>query len=342
MDIPKPALESLREKLKKTEQQLPPDLLEKAESLLSVSDAASLESLSRYIEILTLIPFDNATEDTLDINRAKQVLDKNHYALSEVKDRILEYLSSLILNLEKGRNSSETPILCLVGLAGTGKTTLASSMAESLGRIFERIPFGGIGDVTSVRGQSRSLPNAEPGLIVKKLIHAKSKNPVILLDEIDRVVDVSRADIMGVFLEVLDPAQNMAFLDHYVDYPIDLSKVLFVATANNTTNISTAVLDRLEVIQMPSYSDEEKMSIGKNYLFPKIVERCGLDKGQIVFDETAWQTIIRPLGFDSGIRSLERTLEGIARKVARKIVEGSLNKNAIIRIDSTNVKEFIA
>ena len=342
MDIPKPALESLREKLKKTEQQLPPDLLEKAESLLSVSDAASLESLSRYIEILTLIPFDNATEDTLDINRAKQVLDKNHYALSEVKDRILEYLSSLILNLEKGRNSSETPILCLVGLAGTGKTTLASSMAESLGRIFERIPFGGIGDVTSVRGQSRSLPNAEPGLIVKKLIHAKSKNPVILLDEIDRVVDVSRADIMGVFLEVLDPAQNMAFLDHYVDYPIDLSKVLFVATANNPTNISTAVLDRLEVIQMPSYSDEEKMSIGKNYLFPKIVERCGLDKGQIVFDETAWQTIIRPLGFDSGIRSLERTLEGIARKVARKIVEGSLNKNAIIRIDSTNVKEFIA
>ncbi len=342
MDIPKPALESLREKLKKTEQQLPPDLLEKAESLLSVSDAASLESLSRYIEILTLIPFDNATEDTLDINRAKQVLDKNHYALSEVKDRILEYLSSLILNLEKGRNSSETPILCLVGLAGTGKTTLASSMAESLGRIFERIPFGGIGDVTSVRGQSRSLPNAEPGLIVKKLIHAKSKNPVILLDEIDRVVDVSRADIMGVFLEVLDPAQNMAFLDHYVDYPIDLSKVLFVATANNTTNISTAVLDRLEVIQMPSYSDEEKMSIGKNYLFPKVVERCGLDKGQIVFDETAWQTIIRPLGFDSGIRSLERTLEGIARKVARKIVEGSLNKNAIIRIDSTNVKEFIA
>ena len=340
MDTAKPAIEALREKIKKAN--LPSDLLERIEGLLSVSDSGNIEGFQSYIETLILFPFNSATEDTLDINRAKQVLDKNHYALSEVKDRILEYLSSLILNLEKGRNSSETPILCLVGLAGTGKTTLASSMAESLGRIFERIPFGGIGDVTSIRGQSRSLPNAEPGLIVKKLIHAKSKNPVILLDEIDRVVDVSRADIMGAFLEVLDPAQNMAFLDHYVDYPIDLSKVLFVATANNTTNISTAVLDRLEVIQMPSYSDEEKMSIGKNYLFPKVVERCGLDKGQIVLDETAWQTIIRPLGFDSGIRSLERTLEGIARKVARKIVEGSLNKDVIIRIDSTNVKEFIA
>lgn len=147
---------------------------------------------------------------------------------------------------------------------------------------------------------------------------------------------------MGVLLEVLDPSQNMSFLDHYIDYPVDLSKVLFVATANNTTNISTAVLDRLELLQMPSYTDEEKLNIGKNYLLPKVLERSGLNAGQIVFDENVWQTIIRPLGFDSGIRSLERTLEAIARKTARRVVEGSLGKDAIIRVDPTNVKEFLS
>ncbi|MEK9178454.1 MAG: AAA family ATPase [Patescibacteria group bacterium] len=340
MDKSNPAIESLREKIKKAN--LPPDLVERTESLLSVSDSGNLVNIQSYIETLTLVPFSNATEDILDINKTKEVLDKNHYGLLEVKNRILEYLSSLILNLEKGRNSSDTPILCLVGIAGTGKTTLASSIAQSLGRSFERIAFGGLGDVASLRGESRNLPNAEPGLIVKRLIHGKSRNPVLLLDEIDRVVEASRADVMGVLLELLDPSQNMAFMDHYIDYPIDLSKVLFVATANNSTNISTAVLDRLEVIQMPSYSDEEKENIGKNYLFPKIIERCGLERGQIVFDEAVWPLLIRPLGFDSGIRSLERTLEGIARKVARRIVEGNLEKSAIIRIDSSNVKEFLA
>ncbi|EKD86551.1 MAG: hypothetical protein ACD_37C00242G0003, partial [uncultured bacterium] len=161
------------------------------------------------------------------------------------------------------------------------------------------------------------------------------------LDEIDRVVEVSRADVMGVLLEVLDPTQNKAFVDHYVDYPFDLSQVLFVATANNTTNISTAVLDRLEVIQMPSYSDEEKLNIGKSYLLPKIIERSGLGVGQLVFDETIWPSIIRPLGFDSGIRSLERAIEGISRKAARMIVEGKIKKDAIIRVDSSNIKAFM-
>lgn len=175
MDSKDSAVAALKEKIKKS--QLPQDLMEKVESLLSITGSSNFESVAHYIDTLLLMPFNNTTPDTLDINKAKQVLDKNHYGLTQVKDRILEYLASLILNLEKNRNSSETPILCLVGLAGTGKTTLAYSIAESLGRSFERIPFGGIGDVTSLRGQSRSMGEAEPGLVVKKLISAKSKKP---------------------------------------------------------------------------------------------------------------------------------------------------------------------
>lgn len=210
-----------------------------------------------------------------------------------------------------------------------------------MGRNFERIPFGGMGDVRALRGQSRVFPDAEAGQIIKKIIHAKSKNSVILLDELDRVTEEARADIMGVLVELLDPEQNMNFVDHYVDFPVDLSKTLFIATANNTTNISTAVLDRLELIQMPSYSDEEKMVIGKSYLFPKIAQSSGLPQGMLIFDDSVWPLIIRPLGYDSGIRTLERTIEGISRKVARMLVEGQIKPNGIITINATNIKSFM-
>ena len=194
----------------------------------------------------------------------------------------MEYLSSLILNMQTS-NSTEikAPIICLVGLVGTGKTTLAYSIAEAMGRKFERIPFGGMGDAQALRGQSRTFSDAEPGQIIKKLVHAQSRNSVILLDELDRVSESARADIMGVLVELLDPEQNKAFTDHYIDYPFDLSHVLFIATANNTTNISTAVLDRLEIIQMPSYTDEEKKIIAKDYLFPKIENESGLPKTKL-------------------------------------------------------------
>lgn len=230
------------------------------------------------------------------------------------------------------------PILCLVGLAGTGKTTLAKSIAEALGKHFERIPFGGMADSRALRGQSKAFPDAEPGYIIKKLFHAQTKNPVILLDELDRVTESSRADIMGVLVELLDPEQNFAFTDHYIDYPFDLSNVLFVATANNTNNISTAVLDRLEIIQMPSYTDEEKIVIAKQYLFKKIRSEAGLTDQQLIIDETVWPGIIRPLGFDSGIRSLERTVEGLCRRVARQIVEG---KAQAIRVTDDNLKSYL-
>ena len=178
-------------------------------------------------------------------------------------------------------------------------------------------------------------------LLLKSLHILSSKNSVILLDEIDRVSDQARADIMGVLVELLDPEQNSAFTDHYIDYPFDLSHVLFIATTNNTTNISTAVLDRLEVIQMPSYSDEEKKIIGRNYLFPKIKRESGLSEMQLAIDDALWPTIIRPLGYDSGIRSLERTLETIVRRIAKMVVEKKLAKNANFAVTTENIKQLI-
>lgn len=298
------------------------------------------ESTATYVNWVTQLPWTMLTKDLLDLTAAKQILDKNHYGLTSVKDRVLEYLSSIILNIQNNPDHHilRAPVICLVGLAGSGKTTLAISIAEALGRKFERIPFGGIGDARVLRGQSRAYADAEPGAIIKKLVHAGSKNSVILLDELDRVAAEARADVMGVLLELLDPEQNKSFTDHYVDYPFDLSQVLFVATANNTTNISTAVLDRLELIQMPSYSDEEKVTIGKSYIFPKVRADTGLTETQIVIDESLWPSIIRPLGFDSGIRSLERTVQGICRKSARLIVE---KKAQAIKITDQNLRDFL-
>lgn len=297
----------------------------------------NFENFSNYVNCILSLPFNLETKDVLDLSIAKAVLDKNHYGLSNVKDLILEYLSSLILNINN-QNISRSPIICLVGLVGTGKTTLAYSIAQALGRKFGRIPLGGMGDASDLRGKSRGVIDAEPGLIVKSLINAQSKNCVILLDELDRVTDTGRKDIMGVLVELLDPEQNKSFVDHYVDYSFDMSKVLFIATANNTTNIATAVLDRLQIIQMPSYTDEEKTAIAKKYLFPKILAQTGLKDNQLTLDDTVWPTIIRPLGFDSGIRSLERAIEGVCRKVARLIVEGKAQQ---ITVNNENVKEFL-
>lgn len=325
------------------------DVLERIERLHmfktgnTTSNGYSIEydSLISYVNWLLRLPWELKSQDMLDLQKAKEILDKNHYGLTSVKDRILEYLATLALNMKNNNvdNALRAPILCLVGLAGTGKTTLASSIAESLGRRFERIPFGGMGDARSLRGQSRAFPDAEPGFIIRKLVSSQTKNCVILLDELDRVSEQGRSDIMGVLVELLDPEQNKAFLDHYINYPFDLSSVLFVATSNNTTNISTAVLDRLEIIQMPSYNDEEKMVISKKYLFPKIMQQTGLLANQLALGDDVWPLIIRPLGYDSGTRSLERTIEGICRRVARLIIEG---KTQSVSINSTNIKEFIS
>ncbi len=315
-------------------------LIRASAGFMSANYILEYESTSNYINWVIGLPWNTLSKDSLDLVNAKEILDKNHYGLEPIKSRILDYLATIILNLKNGgvNNIQHAPILCLVGLAGTGKTTLAKSISEALGKQFERIPFGGMADSLALRGQSRAFPDAEPGSVIKKLVHAKTKNPVILLDELDRVTEASRADIMGVLVELLDPEQNAAFIDHYIDYPFDLSHVLFVATANNTTAISTAVMDRLEIIQMPSYSDEEKIVIAKTYLFPKIRQQAGLLPQQMTIDDNSWAGVIRPLGFDSGIRTLERTIDNMCRKSARLIVEGKVQT---VVVNDSNIKEFL-
>ena len=339
MDSAHTVIEEL--KIKVSQASLPDEVEEKLLNLLKFSGSvADLENLISYINFVISLPFAKFSQDILDINRAKQILDKNHYGLQSVKDRILEYLSVLILHKQKAQeNNFHAPILAFIGLVGTGKTSLAYSIAEALGRSLVRIPFGGLGDPATLRGESRLRPDSEPGQIIKAIQSAKVSNPVILLDEIDRVAVEHRVDIMGVLVELLDPAQNQAFLDHYLDIPYNLSQVLFIATANNTGNIATAVMDRLEPIMMPSYSDGEKLIIGKNYLLPKAIDEAGIDKSMLTIDDASWPAILRPLGFDSGIRSLHRSLQAICRKVARKQVEGEMGP---FRISQENLGEYLS
>ncbi|MDO8573797.1 MAG: AAA family ATPase [Candidatus Daviesbacteria bacterium] len=339
MDSARSIIEEL--KIKVLQANLPSEISEKLLNLLKFTPSgAELEGVVNYINLVLSLPFEKYTQDILDLNRAKQILDKNHFGLQSVKDRILEYLSVLILHQQTRQiNEFHAPILAFIGLVGTGKTSLAYSIAESLGRPLIRIPFGGLGDPATLRGSSRIRPDSEPSQIIKAIKSAKVSNPVILLDEIDRVAEQQRVDIMGVLVELLDPAQNQAFMDHYLDFPYDLSQVLFIATANNTGNIATAVLDRLEPIIMPSYSDEEKLTIGKNYLLPKALTEAGINSGILNIDETVWPMILRPLGFDSGIRSLSRSLQTICRKVARKKVEG---ESGPFKITKENIGEFLS
>ncbi len=328
-----------------TQASLPADFKERLEEqmgrvetiIASTGYRPELDRDLEYIRFVSELPFARSSQDILDLHRAAEILNRNHYGLVTVKDRVLEYLSMLILNTHQGTRLKAS-VLAFVGLAGTGKTSLAYSIAESLGRQLIRLPFGGLGSVKELRGESRIRLEAEPGRLIKSIHATGYNNPVVLLDEIDRISEDARADVMGVLVELLDPEQNFAFMDYYIDYPFDLSKVLFIATANNTTNIATAVLDRLEVIEMPSYTDEEKITIGRQYILPKITKEAGVPQQMIVIDDNLWPDIVRPLGFDSGIRSLKRTIEGIVRKVAREMVEG---RQGPFRITAQNMAQYL-
>lgn len=297
------------------------------------------QSISKYLDWIISLPWYKESQDILDLQFAKEKLDEGHYGLDSVKERLLEYIS--VLALQKNRSPDQklrAPILLFVGLVGTGKTTLAKSIASVMGRELIRIPFGGLGDPLYLRGQSRIHPDAEPGAIIRGLAIAKTKNPVILLDEIDRVADDALNTIMGVLVELLDPEQNDRFSDHYIDYPFDLSQALFCATCNNTSRIATAVMDRLEPIQMPSYNDEEKIAIGRDYLLPKALIDSGLTANEITIVPEVWSNIVRPLGFDAGVRTLKRNIEGMCRKVAMLILSG---KEKQVTINEANVKFYI-
>ena len=324
---------------------LPPELKEKSQNMIQRLGrmarfgeySTEYEKTAHYVDWVVSLPWEKHSEDLLNLSNARQILDKNHYGLGNIKERVLEYLA--VLSLKKSdHNSSRAPILCFVGLVGTGKTTIASSIAEAMGRKFARIPFGGLGDPLDLRGQSRLRPDAEPGLIIKALRRTGTKNPVILLDEIDRVTEEGRSSIMGVLIELLDPEQNLAFQDHFIDYPFNLSEVLFITTCNNTSSISVAVMDRLEPIQMPSYTDEEKIAIAQKYVFPRVLQDSGLSPQMVKIEPDVWLKIVRPLGYDAGIRTLERTIEGLSRKIAKMVVEGK-GKNFLI--NSENIKDFL-
>jgi len=338
-------IETLRQQTQAA--QLPPGLQAKIDRMFtelerSVTSSNYFETSERirhYIDWVIKIPWRNAAAERLELNEAKQILDKHHYGLEDVKIRILEYLAVLKLGQQRDRQVGlRSPVLLLVGQAGTGKTTFAKSIAEAMDRPLVRIPFGGLGSARDLRGQSRLHLEAEPGQVIKSLIRAGVTNPIVLLDEVDRVTEENRGDVMGVLLELLDPEQNSAFLDYYVDFPVDLSKVLFVATCNNTTHIATAVLDRMEPMMMPSYNDEEKMMIAKNYLLPRALDEANLSSSNIEFEEIVWPQIIRPLGYDSGIRTLQRTIQGIVRKVAKISIEQNI---PTVKISPDNVKDYL-
>jgi len=294
---------------------------------------AEFEQISRYVEWLASLPWTKRSMDNLDLQKAKAILDKNHYSLDQIKQRILEYLAVLKLQAHKENSQvvklSRSPILCFVGLPGTGKTTLGESIAESLERAFIRIPMGGMASPLTLRGQTKSLPEAEPGMIIKGLKRAGTKNPVILLDEIDSLAEGAESDVMGVLLELLDPEQNNAFTDYYIDHPFDLSEILFVCSANKMGNLTGAVMDRLEVIIMPRYTDEDKIHIARDYLLPREIQNVGLEGKVVSFAEDVWPSIIKPYGYEVDIRSLQRTINGILRKVAIKYVQGNLNQAII-------------
>jgi len=338
-------IEKLRSALQTVE--LPANLHEKASqqieriglALKYGGNLSQLDITAKYIDWVTSLPWNRKSDDILDIASAKKILDQNHYGLAKIKERVLEFLSVLIVQRHTLKTDVfHAPTLFFVGLAGTGKTTFAISIAQALGRKFVRIPFGGLSSALDLRGQSKTTLEAEPGMIIRALRRAGTKNPVILLDELDRITPESRAAIMGVLIELLDANQNSNFTDYFIDYPFDLSQVLFIATANNTNNISTAVMDRLEVIQMPSYTDDEKIAIAKRYVLPRLLKETGLDSENLKIEDNVWPKITRPMGFDAGIRSLERTVEGIVRKVSFKIVSGV---GQSFTITENNIKEFL-
>jgi ATP-dependent Lon protease len=297
------------------------------------------EKVSRYIDWVLKIPWAAETPDILDVQHTKDIFEKHHYGMQEVKDRFLEYVSVLKLkSTDPAGSDFRAPILLLVGLVGTGKTTFAYSLAEALGRKLVRIPFGGMGSARELRGRSRLYLESEPGKVIKGIAEAGARNPIILLDEIDRVADEARMDIMGVLVELLDPAQNHAFVDNFIDYPVNLSHAIFIATANNTTGIATAVMDRMEKINMPSYTDQEKIVIAQRYIMPRLLTDAGLRPEQIQIRDELWPKMTRPLGYDAGIRTLERTLQGMVRKAARIIVEKGYPE---VVVNADNAKIFL-
>jgi len=286
-----------------------------------------------YLDWLTELPWNESTEDNLDIKKARKVLDEDHFGLEKPKRRIIEYLA-----VRKLKPDSKGPILCLAGPPGTGKTSLGNSIARALGRKFHRISLGGVRDEAEIRGHRRTYVGALPGRIVQGLRRAGSNNPIFMLDEIDKVGSDFRGDPSSALLEVLDPEQNFSFSDHYLDVPFDLSKVMFITTANMLDTIPSALLDRMEVIQLLGYTEDEKVKIAARYLIPRQREAHGLKAKQITINTGAVRRIISGYTREAGLRNLEREIATICRGVAAGIAEGKIKK-AAVKVD--DVAEYL-
>ncbi|HNT30236.1 MAG TPA: endopeptidase La, partial [bacterium] len=286
-----------------------------------------------YLDWLVEIPWDISTEDNLDLQRARDILDEDHYDLVKIKDRIIEYLA-----VRKLKKDMKGPILCLIGPPGVGKTSLGKSIARALGRKFIRQSLGGMHDEAEIRGHRKTYIGAMPGKIIQSLKRAGTNNPVFILDEIDKVGQDFRGDPSSALLEVLDPEQNNTFMDHYLGLTFDLSKILFIATANSLETIQGPLRDRMEVLQLSGYSQEEKIHIAKKYLVPKQIAEHGLDPKKVSFNDEALKKIIASYTHESGVRNLEREIGSVCRKIAAKVASGY---NRSIVVTAPKIKEYL-
>ncbi|RME45875.1 MAG: endopeptidase La [Caldilineae bacterium] len=311
---------------------LPVEVRQKAEKELNrLSNippmAPEVGIIRTYLDWIVDLPWSEMTEDNLDLNHAEAVLDKNHYGLTRVKERILEYIAVKARTGDDGKLRS--PILCFVGPPGTGKTSLGKSIAEALGRKFARLSLGGVRDEAEIRGHRRTYIGAMPGRIIQTMKRVGTLNPLFMLDEVDKLGMDYRGDPTAALLEVLDPEQNNTFSDHYLDLPYDLSKVLFITTANLTDTIPPPLLDRMEIIEFPGYIDQEKIAIARQFLIPRHLEEHGLSPDELTFTDAALQRIIRAYTYEAGVRNLDREIGRICRKVVRRLVQGKRTPRTI-------------
>jgi ATP-dependent Lon protease len=317
--MPKPVLEEVERQLKKLERMHP--------------DSAETATLRNWLDWMVTLPWGKATKDNLDLKEAQKILDEDHYGLEKIKERIVEYLA-----VRKLKEKMKGPLLCFVGPPGVGKTSLGRSIARALGRKFVRLSLGGVKDEAEIRGHRRTYVGSMPGRIIQGIHQAGANNPVFMMDEVDKIGADFRGDPSSALLEVLDPEQNYSFRDHYLGVPFDLSNVMFICTANLMDTIQPAFLDRMEVLRLSGYTEDEKLEIAKRHIVPKQIEEHGLTPAQLVFADRALRSMINSYTREAGLRNLEREVASIARKVARKVAEGDLSA---VRVTSSAVHRYL-